>query len=485
VHSSLRSCLACIVLAGLCIGGATARAQILYFVTNTNDSGPGSLRQAIADANVHAGADGIEFSLDFSTPKTILLQSGVLVVSDSLEIHGPGPDRLTIDGGGSARVFAFGPGTTASLDGHTIENGLGASGGGISNFGTLTISHCTIARNEATDDGGGIWNGGVLSLAESTIYDNVADDSAGGVYNRDTGVLTIRNSTIFANVVTGGGGGGLTNLGTATVVNSTISANLASRVSGGLDNGGTLALLNSTIAGNRPGGMDNDGGSTSVGNSIIADNLLGPDCSGLIDSAGHNIGSDATCFDPATVPSDRSSTDPRLVMLTDNGGPTLTHAPSPDSPAVDQGDNSLVPQGIATDQRGAGFPRVVNGVVDIGAVETQLSAATATGAVSVVQGGFRKNLVTGRYVQTSTLSNAGTSPVPGPVSLIIDNLTAGVSLFQPTGTATNGSPYKNASLGADGVLSPGESVTVTLEFVNPLAKTISYKLRVLAGPGPR
>ena len=485
MHRTVRTGLGCAVVIGALLAGGPAHAQLLFFVTNTNDSGPGSLRQAVADANGQPGADGIEFSLDFSTPQTIVLQGGTLSITDSVEIRGPGPAKLTLLGNGSARMLAVGPGATVLLDGLTIANGRATSGGGIANAGTLTVSNLTITRNVATNDGGGISNTGVLTVVDSTISHNFSDDSAGGIFNRLGGVLTLQGSTLLGNVVTGGGGGGLATFGTATIVNSTVSGNLADNVPGGIATAGTVTIVNSTVVGNFPGGVGNIDGAVTSGNTVIAHSVGAPNCSGPISSAGHNISSDATCFDPVTVPSDKTNTDPKLTVLASNGGPTLTHAPASGSPAVNGGDNALVPPGVTTDQRGAGFPRIIDGTVDVGAVETPLAAQPGTGAVSVVAGGFRKNIITGRYVQLLALSNAGTTPVDGPISITLEGLTAGVTVHQPTGTTANGSPFKNADLGPDGLLTPGELVTVTLEFVNPLANSIAYRLGVLAGPGPR
>ena len=96
-------------------------------VTNANDSGAGSLRQALADAN---DGDTIDFSI--TTPATITLTSGVLEVNRSVTISGPGADQLSVNGNPTIRVFHIATGKTVTIAGLTITNGSG-HGGGIDN----------------------------------------------------------------------------------------------------------------------------------------------------------------------------------------------------------------------------------------------------------------------------------------------------------------------------------------------------------------
>lgn len=108
-----------------------------------------------------------------------------------------------------------------------------------------------------------------------------------------------------------------------------------------------------------------------------------------------------------------------------------------------------------------------------------------TGQITVSRGGFRFNRATGRFVQTVKLTNKG-GAITGPVSLVLDSLSANVSLFKNTGVTSiftpAGSPYINV---APGNLAAGASVTVTLEFTNPTKAAIHYSTRALTGPGSR
>ena len=84
-----------------------------------------------------------------------------------------------------------------------------------------------------------------------------------------------------------------------------------------------------------------------------------------------------------------------------------------------------------------------------------------------------------------TISNRTGTPIVGPLALALDGLSSGVALFDPSGFTAcalpSGRPFRSISVGADGVLSPGEIVNVTLEFTNPLNLRISYTPRALAG----
>src|SRR5947207_7224602 len=125
-------------------------------VTNTNDSGPGSLRQALADAN-----DGD--TINFAVTGTIGLTSGELLVDKSITVSGPGAENLAVNGNIQSRVFHIASGQTVTISGMTITNGhVSDSGGGIYNdHAVLILNDCTISDNSATGNlGGGINNDG-------------------------------------------------------------------------------------------------------------------------------------------------------------------------------------------------------------------------------------------------------------------------------------------------------------------------------------
>lgn len=193
----------------------------------------------------------------------------------------------------------------------------------------------------------------------------------GGGISSVNSTLTLINTTVRNNKAAYGGGVGLMG-GQVTLVNSTISNNTAGS-GGGIHNGGTLTVLNSTISANFGGGIGFSLGSTTLGNTIVAGNFDGPDCRGFT-SLGYNLIGDITDCTFTPVTGDIVNADPLIGPLTNNGGPTDTHALLQGSPAIDGGN----PTGctdqdgnpLATDQRGIVRPQ--GDTCDIGAFEFEV-----------------------------------------------------------------------------------------------------------------
>jgi hypothetical protein len=285
----------------LAVEALEGRALLSTWTVNSlDDSGDGTLRWAITQANQNNGADIINFSVT----GTITLQSALPDLSDTTgltDIGGPGASSLTVARSSAAgtpdfRIFTVDGGADVQLVGLTITGGSADSGGGIGNAGTLTISYTTVSGNTATgswsNGGGGIYNSGMLVMADSKISDNLGafyGDFGGGIYNAGTVILT--NCTISGNTAWNSGGG-ISNMSTLSITDSTISGNSVTGLGGGIDNsGGTMTVTNSTIAGNSAlvgGGIDNDNGSTmTVTNSAIAYNYAS---SSVNDSEGDYSG---------------------------------------------------------------------------------------------------------------------------------------------------------------------------------------------------
>jgi hypothetical protein len=354
--------------------GASAHANIVT-VTNLNDSGPGSLRQALADANE---GDTIDFDPALKG-QAIILTTAELVISKNITISGPGANLLAVSRDQNApefRIFHVTPNHTVIIQGITITSGMDVTGAGIYNsHSTLTVEGCAISGNSATDSkyaGGGIFNDGF---------------SSGG---SGPATLNVMNSTISGNSANAGFGGGIMNLGlgfvaTLTVSNSTITANAARDQAGGggIDNqsdGQALATVASTTLSDNSGyaGIINDGELT-IGNTILkagARPTIIKVGFGKTTSAGYNLSSD-NADGLLNGPGDQINTDPLLGQLQDNGGPTFTYALLPSSPATDAGDPNFTPPPFY-DQRGPGFDRVVNGRIDKGSFEVQGPTPTAT-----------------------------------------------------------------------------------------------------------
>src|SRR5689334_24345650 len=147
-------------------------------VTNTDDSGPGSLRQAIADA-----PDGSVIQFDASIAgKTIITAN--LNIRNQLTIEGPLPAGITISGGLQAGVFGVGTGGNLTLRNLSVIDGRNGDGGGIDVIrARLTLDHVLVANNEAVEDGGaiGAFDGAIVTIVNSTISGNVAPNRGGAI----------------------------------------------------------------------------------------------------------------------------------------------------------------------------------------------------------------------------------------------------------------------------------------------------------------
>jgi hypothetical protein len=413
------------------VGSFDARPP--YVVTNANDTGAGSLRDAITQANATSNPDWIEFSpAVFGTPQTITLGSALPVFSalgGGLTITGPGADLLTVLRPAAApgfRPFASVAPTT-TLSGMTVTGG---AAGGLQAGGTVTLDDMAFTGNTTTGYGGAVQMlvGSFLLLRNSTITGNTAAVGGGGIYGFSGG-LTIENSTIANNSTPGtGGGGGVYFFGTASttppvgftagavvVRNSTINDNTASEGAargGGIalqSFTGTLILQNSTLTGNTAaigGGLalasgsvvvqnstifGNTGtgvgggivrtspsaGTLTIANSVVAGNVnaAAPDIAASFATTTH-VNFSAVESPLGFTPSGTSGnnivfpTDLLFGPLAFNGGLTRTFAPQPGSPLINAGSDALVPAELTTDQRGGTLNRKF-GTVDIGAFEVQ------------------------------------------------------------------------------------------------------------------
>jgi hypothetical protein len=292
------TCFAIIGLLLICATATQARPRLVT-VTNTNDNGPGSLRQVLTDAQ---DEDIINFATALHG-QTIGLTSSELEINKNITINGPGPNTVSASRSSNApfRIFHVMPGHNVTIQGLTISGGsvgFGEIGGGILNdHATLVLQDCSLEFNYSAEGGGAICNDGsngsaTLSILHSTISDNFSPVAAGILNDGDQGsaTLTMRNSFVNDNQSTNGSppydfgsAGGIANSGVMTIVNSTISGNLASNEAGGIINAGTLNIISSTISNNRAGFFGNNnwpgrgggissGGSLTISNSTISGN---------------------------------------------------------------------------------------------------------------------------------------------------------------------------------------------------------------------
>lgn len=196
-------------------------------ITNLNDSGEGSFREAV---NSSRSGDFIIFD-DSLKGRTIELTTGSILINRNLEIYG---NSLTITRTGDSRfrIFDIQAGTVIMHD-LTISNGYadGSFGGGIFNRGTLSLNDCHVTQNisDAGDGGGGIYNLGNLTIQRSVIDFNQA---------------------IFTFGFPVGYGGGIKSAGLITLIGSTVTHNTATLQGGGIYCNGMLDITLSTVSGN-------------------------------------------------------------------------------------------------------------------------------------------------------------------------------------------------------------------------------------------
>jgi hypothetical protein len=430
---------------------ATAQAAWAdeHDVVNTNDTGAGSLRDALTAANADTTPP---VSIKITANGTLTLGSALPSISNDMTVNGPGESKFTIDGAGSFQIFLIQAGTTVTIDGLTATNGSSSSGGAIVSFGNLTLDGTTVSESTSAGPGGGIDNEGVATIRNSTITGNTAVTLGGGIY--DNGNLTVERSTISANnanlnatgtgagidveetrtltmtdsSVTGnttpGNGSGLRVEGTATVERSTFTGNTAGGFAGGIGVtnqaeegfGGTLTLRNSTVTGNtasvNAGGVGVFGNATVHSSTIVSNSApsganvdvgagatfrntivaypagLGSNCAGTVTSDGYNLEDDDAKSCNFALATDQAGVDPKLGTLADNGGPTQTLKLLTGSPAIDKGTAAGLTAdafGHVTDQRGVIRP--VGTDADVGAYELAPPTAVTGSAGSIATTG--------------------------------------------------------------------------------------------------
>lgn len=356
-------------------------------VTSIDSAGRGTLAQALQDA---IAGDTIDFNLGYPARISIFRE----FFTRSVTIAGPGSDKLTLDGefaeypifyvtnsatitlsnlklqgGGDSAIYV--QQGTLTVNHCDFVNNLAGSGGAIINSGALTVNGSTFTGNHADNRGGAIRNNGQATIGTSRFTGNTAMVDGGAIYNGASMVVNAStfsgNQSIQNNNNTGGA---ISNYGTSLTINtSTFAGNTSSSIGGAIFTQGTgpTTLVGSTLSGNHAPNGGN--GIYSFGGLGVSRSILHDSCGGTLASTGDNIDSDGTCITASTPSNDRTSLDPLLIALADNGGPTQTMALQLGSPAIDQVIvNAATCSG--TDQRG--FVRPLGARCDIGAIEMDL-----------------------------------------------------------------------------------------------------------------
>jgi hypothetical protein len=381
-------------LAGLagCGGGGGGGDRPEVFVTTLADSGPGSLRQVVADA-----PSGAVVRFDAGLSGDIALVSEILLDED-VRIEGPGaatvrltaavptlgfriPDGVDVHVSGLALVGVGGGGTSSGgaiesfgsleLEEVVIEDAVGSRGGGVWSGGPLEMRDCTIRGCSAFNGGGVSCDGGTARIERCTFEDNFSDGNSAAALLVGDGVhASCVNCTFGSNFTVGadrvGGAIAVFTEHTAAELDlafCTIAENTATGPGGGiyLDSMATLRIRNCIVAGNVASeGPDihRNGAATvtTFGHNVIGDGTN----SGMSDGVlGDQVGSPASPIDPLLGP------------RTFNGGPTETYALLAGSPARDAVPDSdcedVDGDDVDEDQRGE--PRSVGAACDAGAYE--------------------------------------------------------------------------------------------------------------------
>ena len=359
-----------------------------------------TLREAVQNANFNSalnpdcvGGSGVD-TITFSVSGTITLGStlpNITAAGNALTLDGTGK-TVTISGNNIVQVATVAVGASLTLNHLTIANGNFSDGGGITNYGTLTVTNSTFSSNSAINSGGGISNNaGTLTITNSTFSGNSAGTSGGGIFNSN-GALTITNSTFSGNSTSNDGGGIYNSNGALTITNSTFTLNTTSANGGGiLNQGGTVGIANSTFAGNSAsgfgggvlssggagaltitnstisgniatiggGGIRQSAGTLTLRNTIVANSTTGGDCSGTVTDGGNNIVEDNTCGFSGGV-------DPNLGALT--GSPAYFPL-NAGSPAINAGDDAVCAAAPVNNESQNGVTRPQGAHCDIGSYE--------------------------------------------------------------------------------------------------------------------
>lgn len=313
-------------------------------ITVTNTKGgteAGSLRWAVAQAT---GGEIIRFDSRLAG-STVTLDS-TLAIRRYLTIEGPADRGVTISGGGKGRVIDIDP--TADVDSVTTLRNLSITGGKLVNEG-----------------GAGIRFSRRLALEHSTVWGNEAGGAPAILALPGAQYLKVVNSTVSGNTSTGYGYPAIVAASNTELTNSTIAYNSQGGISVPYFSQATLRYA--IIANN------------GFSNCVHDENIV---------YMGTSISNDLSCGDST----DMMIADPKLESLRDNGGPSMTHAVTPESPAFNKVPNC----GLAVDQRYT--PR--DAYCDIGAFEST-DSTTVTIAIDRVG---NLNLTTGVAFVTGTVA---------------------------------------------------------------------------------
>lgn len=483
----------------------------VFTVTKTADTNDGtcdsdcSLREAVVAANGVASNDSIVFSMLFDVPQTITLSGTDIIITNNgtLQINGPGADKLTVSGNNVSRVFTNNTGSVATISNLRVTGGTGVStvttgrGGGVyNNGGTLTLDGLVISGNTAAN-GGAANNAGTatLNIFRCAIFNNSVTGSGGAMQNFAGNTTNIRDSSIYNNTSNSTtGGGAIQANGTVNITNTTFSGNNANTGSGGaiVYNGTALSITNSTIANNTA--TNNGGGihksTANIGvirNTIIANNIgtaASPDATGTFNSEGNNIiGNIGTST--GWIASDLQNTNPALAAFGFYGGNGLSYALVSGSPAINAAQNCVTdltcatnnpPVALTADQRGAA--RIGN--VDIGAFEVNNSGNGGTFVAELPKGQTNSPYNFTLIPNNGTLNYSLTAGA-FPSGVNLTTMLSPNAVVSVNGTTTQSGIFNFTVTGTDGAASIVTNYRV--QFIAPVAANVFIAGRVMTTDG--
>lgn len=383
-----------LLLAGCGGGGGGGAPQTFQVVTNLDDDGPGSLRQAIA-----AAAPGQAIIFDAALPKGTITLLSELTIDKAVVIGGlsAGGERFRISGGNAVRCFTVLPGASLDLRDLELFDGQAIFGGAI--FGEqaqVVLTRVQVVSSAATLQGGGVAllqseleatgcaftactasDGGALDLTRSnatirrsSFYLNAAGVSDGGALRAIGSYMTIVNSTFDSNTALSGAGGAMSIVSDiapydvdVAIISCTVTNNAAT-IGGGIHalepfDDVFVRVSQSIVATNTaPAGRDlffGLGVNATGEKSVIG---VGDAGGAIADGGTNQVGSAATPLDPLLLPAAFHS------------GGRVMREPMAASPAIDAiapgecwGDSGL----LLLDQRPE--PRNPATPCDVGAIE--------------------------------------------------------------------------------------------------------------------
>lgn len=385
---------------------------------DAGNTGTCTLGNAILALNSDADASAtILFDATvFSRPQTIAIgMAAPLAPRYNVNIVGPGANLLTLQGRSSQPVFRIQASQGAGGSGNPLVvglSGMSVTGGlqGINNAGTLTVDACVIAGNAngSTSNGGGIFNGGSLTLTNSTVSGNSATNAGfgygGGIFNDSTATsLLIANSTIANNTARWGGGLDNRSQGSIVIRNTTISANQVTNGFGG--------------------GFYNESSYFPPGSAAMVENSIISGNSALANSYADFLG--AAPFTIANGLAVNTAPAPAMMAIAlrslgNYGGTTPTMPPQAGSPAIGAG--VFAAGAPALDQIGAPRPSAAGAIIDAGAVQSTVYALSFASPAP-----FPAAVVPGSAFAVAVQVMNGAAPVAGVVPALSASTAAGLS----------------------------------------------------------